>query len=419
MLDPSSVTSKDLKNFSPFQQLDEHQLLLWTSNVELRHVPRGACLFNCGDVDSSEFFLLRGALELCGIDGQCHLLDARDSSARDQIARLRPRQFRAMVRQAADVIVIDKKLLADLQSSLRLNEDSGYGVNEVASLDEAESCDLLHEFNLSLQQNKVTLPSLPEVALRVRELLDADEAGGEEIAAVINADPAIAAKLIRAANCPLFYGNSKCDTTRNAIVRLGLANTKQLILSFAVHDLFKVEKPQLKRRMQKAWMHSVEVAAISFVICRMMKSFSVTPEEMLLMGLLHDIGVIAVLGYIANKPELLADEGKIDALIDRVRADAGAEILTRWQFSPVFVEVARQACDWQRQHAGDADAVDIIQVAKLHSYMHHHQPIPMSSVDLAPAFHRLPMGDLTPELTIEILQQSRPQIHEAKSLLLG
>lgn len=415
------VTPEELKKFLPFQGLDEHQLLLLANNVELRRVPRGARLFEYGEIDNSEYFLLLGELELKARDGGARRVADHDETARRQIARLRPRQYTATATRESHLFVLDADILKQLQEELGSggSGEAVYDVHELGSLDESESRELFADFKLALKRNNFVLPSLPEVAGKVRQLLADENVNAEKIAHAVNTDPAIAAKLIRAANSPLYHGSSKCESTRSAIVRLGMHNTKQLVVSFTLRDLFQTKSEKLKTQMKEAWQHSVEVAAISFVICRMIKTFPYPPEEVALAGLLHNIGVIAILSYIETHPSLLHDNVKLQQIIQQLRADAGVEILTRWKFPEIFIEVARSVESWQRDHVDAADICDIVQIAKLHSYIRNRQPLPVSHLDSVPALYKLPLGTLTPELTIQILDESRGQINDAVRLLAG
>jgi len=258
---------------------------------------------------------------------------------------------------------------------------------------------------------------LPEVALKVRKVLEDPNANAEKIATLVNADPAIAAKLIRAANSSIYHGVAQCDTTRNAIVRLGLSNTRQLVVSFAIRDLFESKYPVLKTLMGEAWAHSVEVASISFVISRMTKGLAFSDEELLLAGLLHNVGVIAVLAFVENKPALIENDEKLRSVIEQLQAEAGATILEHWKFPDEFVQVAKEVSDWTRDPKSSADMCDIVQVAKLQSFMRHRKPLPVR-MDQVPAFHKLPLGELTPELTIQILDDAKSLISETKSLFM-
>lgn len=415
------VDPLELKRFIPFQGLDDHQLLLLAGKMEKRPLQRGHCLFASGDIDTDEFFLVSGELELESMDGRRRTIDAENELARRQIARLRPRQYTATSTRPAEVLVVDADILEALQEEFVSTEsdDDAYGVDELGSLEEFENFDLLADFRAALRHNKLVLPSLPEVALKVRKLLEDENTDAATIAQVVNTDAAIAAKLVRAANSALYRGIAKCDTTRNAIVRLGGNNTKQLVVSFTLRDLFRTKSPTLKKTMQDAWQHSVEVAAISFILGRRVHGLPYPAEELLLAGLLHNIGAIALLAYFDSRPDLLNDEERLASIFKQLCGQAGAEILKHWNFPEEFVDMAREVELWQRDNTRSADLCDIVQVAKLHSLIRHHLPLPVPRIVDVPAFHKLPLGELTPEFAIQILDEAKDQINEIKQLLLG
>ncbi len=410
-----------LRKFVPFQKMDEHQLLLLASQMEVRVVPPGTELFQSGDIDSLEYFLGYGALELTASDGGSRVIEGEDTTAQRQIARLRPRQYTASTMRESQLFVIDADTLEQLeadQNSEGNDEMEAFFIESVADPLEAERQELLAQFRTAVKHNTFVLPSLPEVALSVREAMQNENTSADQVAVLVNADPAIAAKLIRAANSSIYHGAAQCETTRNAVVRLGLNNTRQLVVSFALRDLFKSKYAGLTSLMTETWEHSVEVAAISFVISKMTKGFAFSDEELMLAGLLHNVGVIAILAFIENKPALIEDVEKLSEVITHLRGEAGACILEHWKFPAEFVQVAREVMDWKRDHKSGADMCDIVQIAKLQSYMRNRKALPMR-MDQVPAFRKLPLGELTPELTIQILDDAKELIGETKSLLIG
>lgn len=415
------VTNPDsLRKFVPFQSLDQHQLILLASQVRVKILPAGTELFSFGDIDSQEFFLGYGALELKASDGGTRIIDGEDSVAQRQISRLRPRQYTATTVRETQVYVLDADTLEQLeadQGKQSTSEMEAFFIERHADPRVAERQEMLAQFRSAVKHNTFVLPSLPEVALKVRKVLEDSNTNADKIATLVNADPAIAAKLIRAANSSIYHGVARCDTTRNAIVRLGLTNTRQLVVSFAIRDLFESKYPALKALMGEAWAHSVEVASISFVISRMTKGFSFSDEELLLAGLLHNIGVIAVLAFVENRPALIEDKEKLLNVIEHLQAEAGAAILEHWKFPPEFVQVVKEVSDWTRDPKPSADMCDIVQVAKLQSFMSNRKPLPLP-MDKVPAFHKLPLGELTPELTIQILDDAKAMISETKSLFM-
>jgi len=407
-----------LKLFQPFQGLDGHQLLLLIKQVQCFSLSAGHQLFQAGDIDSNEYFLLDGDIAFTSLDGTSHTIKHGQPAARRQLARLRPRQFTASAASACTVLIIDADVIEGLQDELARQHDDqeDYCVNEVESIEALEGQELLSRFKSALKRNQFVLPSLPEVAFKVRRLLESDDSCADDIASVVNADPAIAAKLVRAANSPIYHGANACESTRNAVVRLGLDTTRQLVMSFALHDLFEASKPELKSLMRQAWQDSIEVAAIALVLGRKVKLAGYSGEEVMLAGLLHNIGVIAVVAFIESSHETI-DAEKLPALVDTLKVDASEVILQHWKFSSVFVQVVRESGSWLRESPFEADLCDAVLIARLHYAIRHKRLAELPPLRSISALRRLPLGEVTPELTITILDEAREQIDEARKFL--
>ena len=161
-------------------------------------------------------------------------------------------------------------------------------------------------FYHDLKSNNFTLPSLPDVAYRIRQIADKDETSAEDIANVVNADPAMTVKLVKSCNSPLYRGFNEVASCRDAVIRLGIQTTQQLVTVFAMRELFRSNKPELKKAMAALWEHSREVASIAYVLAEITPGLN--KDHALLAGLIHDIGAIPVITYAENYPYLYADE---------------------------------------------------------------------------------------------------------------
>ena len=60
------------------------------------------------------------------------------------------------------------------------------------------------------------------------------------------------------------------------------------------------------------------------------------------------------------------------AIIQKIQGPLGEKILSFWHFPPALIDVVRQWNDFSRSHSDNADYVDIIQAAILHS---QHKPV--------------------------------------------
>lgn len=413
------VGSDRLREFTSFRNLGEEDLLILAGCVEVRRVLRGEVLFHCGDIDTHEFFLLSGKLQLTAEDGRERIVEAGTDLGRMPIAKLRPRQYTARAQTTVECFSIDCDILESLaeRNASAAEMEVGYGVVEVAAATDDESLEMLHAFQRDLEARKFRLTSLPEVALKIRTLLDDDAVNARQVAELINRDPAIAAKIMRAANSPIYLGAAKCETLQNAIVRLGLVTTKQLVVGFTLRDLFQSPAPLLKRLMEEAWQQSTLVAAISFVLARHTKSFN--PEEAMLAGLVSNIGLLSVLNYAQNYPQLCDNEPLLRQWCDKLKGQVGALVLEHWQFPDAVVEVARSCEDWSRCPTTQADLCDLVLVATLHSYIGKRRRPAPPRLDQVPAYQKLALGKLTPSMTLQILAEAKDQVEQARTLLVA
>ena len=73
----------------------------------------------------------------------------------------------------------------------------------------------------AIKDDQLILPTLPEVALKVREVADDPSADIESLANVISCDPALSARLIRVANSPLLRAGRPVDLRHDRSGRAG------------------------------------------------------------------------------------------------------------------------------------------------------------------------------------------------------
>jgi HD-like signal output (HDOD) protein len=417
MTSVTGVSPDRLREFTSFRMLPEDDLVILAGRIAVKEVRRGEVMFRCGDIDSVDIFLLGGRVLLVADDGRERAIDAGSDVARMPIARLRPRQYTATAASTVEYFAVDVDLLeslAEKRSDEGGDMDVGYGLVEI-DYSADETSEMLQSFRHDLDARKFRMTSLPEVALSIRKVLNEGIADIRKIADLINRDPAIAAKIIRAANSPIYFGNAKVDSVQTAVTRLGLNTTRQLVISFTLRDLFQATTPLLKKLMAETWQHCADVAAISLVLARQSKTFN--PEEAMLAGLVSNIGVLAVLNYAQSYPQLLENETLLRQWIEKLKGQAGALVLEHWQFPDEIVEVARGCEDWMRCPTPQIDLCDLVLVATLHSYIgKRKQPAP-PRMDQVPAYQKLALGSLTPEQTLQILVEAREQIEQARAML--
>ncbi len=189
----------------------------------------------------------------------------------------------------------------------------------------------------SLSQNRLVLPAFPQAALRAREVAGSDNASAISVAREIAKDPALSARILKVANSSLFGFSFNTGSLQHAISRVGLEHTKTLVTNFALMQLMNPPRGAYGNLIRTVREHSVEVAAIAYVICE--KGGEFNANKALLGGMLHDVGYLPLIQFSKSEPEdVLADPGFLPGLKD-LHGQAGNLLLMYWQFSPELVDV--------------------------------------------------------------------------------
>jgi two-component system, cell cycle response regulator len=142
------------------------------------------------------------------------------------------------------------------------------------------------------------LPSLPTVAIEVLKLTRAEKASIEDIAEVIQHDPALTAKLLKVVNSSLFGIPREILSIKQAMVVLGMRTVKVMVLSFSLVDVFSTRnKGEFDYELY--WRFSVTTAVAARLLAQ-----AVAPnmmEQAFVAGLLADVGVLAAYRCVPDK----------------------------------------------------------------------------------------------------------------------
>lgn len=242
------------------------------------------------------------------------------------------------------------------------------------------------ELTLAIENDELVLPTLPEVALRVREAAEDPDISIPALSKVIGNDAALTARIIKVVNSPLLRTSREIDDLQTAISRLGINYTCNLATGLAMEQMFQATTDVVDRKMREVWNKSTEVAAISHVLCR--HYTRLMPDQATLAGLVHQIGILPVLTYAEEHGALLADSISLNHVIDKIHPLVGEKILRTWDFPDAIAAVAGQYTDFQRNSAA-VDYVDIVQVATLQSHLGSNHPYTQLDWRQIPAFAKL------------------------------
>ena len=269
-----------------------------------------------------------------------------------------------------------------------------------------------NELKESVEDDSLTLPSLPEVALKIRDAVESEDSTTEQVADALSQDGSLSARLLQVVNSPLYRPRTPIDDLQMAVTRLGIGLVRDLVMNLAMKQMFQSTSAMLDKKFRDVWATSVDVAAI----CQMMAVSvdGIKREQALLAGLIHNIGALPILMIAENDDDLFHDEVALNSIVWELQGPVGELILKSWNFSDGLIEVVTRCHDFNSEEESSTKLVDLVQVGLLQGGFvpDEYTPADWSSV---PAFTRLGMDSEVNVIEIEGNQES---IEEAKQTLM-
>ena len=139
-----------------------------------------------------------------------------------------------------------------------------------------------------------SLPTLPVVAIKVLELTQMPDVSVNEIARVVQNDPALAARILKLANSSMFGMPKKIASIQQAMVILGLRTVKVMVLSFSLVECFSGRKKG-DFDFAKYWRRSLSMAVGAKRLAD--AASDARRDEAFVGGLLADLGMVASYRY--------------------------------------------------------------------------------------------------------------------------
>jgi HD-like signal output (HDOD) protein len=223
--------------------------------------------------------------------------------------------------------------------------------------------DFIRQLSLELAAGDIRLPSFPDIALRVQQVLEDTRAPRTQVARVIGADAALAARILRLANSAFFRPSTHAITDlQQALTRLGTQLVRCTAVSFSLQQMtIGTGQEKLQPTLQKLWREGTLVASIAYVIAR--ETQAAKPDEALMTGLMHNIGRL----YIAVSETRHAAQGMDSEtwvrLIEEWHPRIAGAILKHWEFPPAIVTAVADQGNMLRNRTGRGTLTEVLLAA--------------------------------------------------------
>lgn len=233
--------------------------------------------------------------------------------------------------------------------------------SEPAALPEKESpFEFLSALARELSTGRVELPSFPDAAARVQQVLSDDSVTSERIARVVGSDAGLAGRILTMANSTLLHrGGAPVTDLKVAVARIGHDNIRTAALSYATAQLRRApDLAHIRAQLETCWQDGVRVAALMHAMAK--ETRGMRSDEALLAGLLHNVGKIYIIARAPKQGAMQVD----DPILRDWYPGIGTAVVENWKLPEAISHAVGGQLDTERSHEGEpADLQDLLIVA--------------------------------------------------------
>ena len=194
------------------------------------------------------------------------------------------------------------------------------------------------------------LISLPEVYLKVRELMDDPDSDVNDFADVIRVDPNLASRLLRVVNSAFFGFTEPVDSIARAVNMIGIGQLHNMVLGISAISSLKLPNDVLP--LDTFWRASLYSGVLAQLLAEKLKLAK--SDNMFVAGLLHEIGHLVLYAkfplqalaarQLADTQGRLIHEAELQVLGYHY-GDVGAMLMANWNLPQSLQTLARNHPD--------------------------------------------------------------------------
>lgn len=274
------------------------------------------------------------------------------------------------------------------------------------------------------------IATLPEITLKIVELVENPASTAQDLHKVISNDPALCSRILKVVNSSFYGMPGQIGSINRAIVLLGLNAVKNIAISASLAKLFKGGQLCPAFSAKDLWKHSVAAATASKMIADAGKMG--LPDEAFLAGLIHDMGLmvemqhdraklIEVVNRLGVGPDGVPQKDMLETereVFGATHQDFGKALAEKWKFPKGLVTVCGHHHDPSALPSGQRTLSTVIAVAdRLSAAVAEGFRLDVTSTEIDPSW--LSELKITQQKVEEIKAALSEKIKEVEVLLTG
>lgn len=212
------------------------------------------------------------------------------------------------------------------------------GEENVAATLASFEADLLARLVARIESGQLDVPQLPSTSMAALELANRPSVEMRQLVEVIERDPLVTSELLRTANSALYATKAEAASLQQAVMRVGLRSVRNVVFGAAMKGSLGASK-RLNEYAEEVWRQAQAVAVVARALG---ERAGLDRDQAYLIGLLHDLGKIALLGMLQRE---MRDLGRLTpALVGRTfhsfHERAGRVMAEAWKLPPEITSIA-------------------------------------------------------------------------------
>lgn len=195
-----------------------------------------------------------------------------------------------------------------------------------------------------LVTGSIRLVSLPEVCIRLNEILDEPMVTAAELGHIISQDTSLTARLLKIVNSSYYGFPARIETVSRAVTVVGLRELRGLVIAASAVEMFANVPDEILNKV-RFWRHSLYCGVIARLLaeqCHVLHS-----ERLFVAGLLHDIGKLIIAQRLPQETKKIALEAESGQhpefeveqdLLGFNHAEVGGELMQAWNMPETLFE---------------------------------------------------------------------------------
>lgn len=190
------------------------------------------------------------------------------------------------------------------------------------------------------------MPAFPKSVQQVVQLTSDINASAKDIVRVIECDPVMTVKILKAINSSFYGLPQKITSVQKAVVHIGMNTIKNIALGVAAMGILKSNN-RANFNTSNFLLHSLTTAALSKMLAERIGLSSTQCSDCFVAGLLHDFGKMVFAEFMPDEFKLALEKSKEQQLplhqtelefIGLNHAQVGKMLAERWELSDLLID---------------------------------------------------------------------------------